>query len=93
MTLLSEVIENGPNRFSRILGHASVDGHRVRIQVRVAGFYHARVEYTDATRENDAWHMIGGNFALNMPFHCFLRALPVVAALELTPAILAALKA
>ena len=87
MTTLHQAILNGPNRFSRILGHGTINGVESRLRIRVNGFSHAVVEHTDATRENDTWHMFGGNYSLLMPFRAFLGMIPCVAQFRLTPAL------
>lgn len=91
-TTIHQTILNGPNRFARILGHATLNGLPVRLRVRVGGWGlgQAIIECTDATRENDGWHQLGGNYSLAMPFDRMLQAIPCVAQLQLTPALLVA---
>ena len=84
---IKQAIENGPNRFSRILGHATFDGIPVQIRVRVSDSFQAVAEYSDASCENNVWHKLGGNFSLAMPFGRFLDVIPYVARFELTPAV------
>ncbi len=88
---LKDVIINGPNRFTRILGHATVDGLPVRLSMRFVGFGIVVVEYTDATRENDGRHQLGGNYSPEMAFTAMLATLPRIARFEPTPAIVDAL--
>lgn len=82
---IKQAIMNGPNRWSRILGHATINGAEVRLQIRIRGFS-AVVEYTDATRENDTWHQLGGSYSQNTICTFMLRMLPCMAQFNLTPA-------
>ncbi len=84
---IKQVIENGSNRWSRIIGHATIQGVEVRLRVRISG-WSAAAEYTDATRENDTWHQLGGSYPQNTTFSFLLHMLPCVAQLRLLPAVL-----
>lgn len=85
---LRVVIQNGPNRWSRILGHAKLYGEPVRVRMRITPIGSVVFEYNDATRDSDGWHQLGGSYSSGMTFGCALQTLPCIARLDMTPVIL-----
>lgn len=81
---LAQAIQNGPNRRARVLGQATLEGETVNVRVAICGmFSHARAEYRGTTQYAIAWHPLGGNYSLAMPFENFLRSIPYIANLNL----------
>lgn len=85
---IQQVIQNGPNKWTRLIGHATVEGHPVRLQVRSRDWGQAVVEYRSAIWESDTWHQIGSNWPLTMQFGKMLDLLPDLAQVQLTQSII-----
>ena len=77
---IGQVIANGPNRFSRVIGTGTMNGISVRVRLRVSGFSQAFAEFTE---DGANWMPLSGNYPIGSSFARCVNTLPYLAQVEL----------